>query len=104
MFLTTTEHVPGAEYTILGLVRGSAVCRLDPLSDWVQGITSLVGGELEYYTKLMSETRELATERMTQEAERLYADAIVSVRYASSEISQGAAEVITYGTAVKFLT
>ena len=63
---------------------------------------TLVGGELKAYTEMMNEARDLATKRMVEEAQKLGADAIVNIRYASSAIMQGAAEVIAYGTAVKF--
>ncbi len=71
--------------------------------DILQGFKNMVGGELKSYTQMMNEARELATQRMVQEATSMGADAIVNIRYASSEIVQGAAEVIAYGTAVKFI-
>lgn len=104
MFLTTTERVPGAEYTILGLVRGSSIQTKDAFSDFIQGFVNIVGGEMSMYTQMMDLARNEATERMVQEAEKLYADAVVSVRYTSSEVAPGAAEVMAYGTAVKFLS
>ncbi|MDO4271225.1 MAG: YbjQ family protein [Eubacteriales bacterium] len=102
MLLTTTEALPGASYTILGLVRGSTVQCKNFGRDFMAGLKNLVGGEMESYTELMNESRDIATQRMTEQAERLGADAIVCVRYLSSEIAPGAAEVMAYGTAVKF--
>jgi uncharacterized protein YbjQ (UPF0145 family) len=68
----------------------------------MSGLKSLVGGELQSYTVMMNEARALATKRMAEEAQALGADAIVCMRYASSAVMQGAAEVMAYGTAVKF--
>ena len=103
MILTTTEHIPGREYEILGVARGSTIQSKNLGKDIAQGFKTLVGGELKAYNEMMNEARALATKRMVQEAEALGADAIVNVRYASSAIMQGAAEVIAYGTAVKYL-
>ena len=72
------------------------------VNDFLQSLKTLVGGELDSYNEMMNEARAMATMRMVQEAQRMGADAIVCVRYASSAVMQGAAEVITYGTAVKF--
>lgn len=102
MLLTTTENLPGVSFKILGLVRGSTVQCKNFGHDFMSGLKNLVGGEMESYTELMNESRDIATKRMTEQAERLYADAIVGVRYLSSEIAPGAAEVMAYGTAVKF--
>ena len=103
MILTTTEQISGRELETLGLVRGSTIQSKNIGKDLTQGFKALVGGELTAYTEMMNEARALATKRMVQEAEALCADAIVNVRYASSAIMQGAAEVIAYGTAVKYL-
>lgn len=88
---------------MLGLVKGSTIQSKNIGRDISQGFKTLVGGELKAYTKMMNEARELATKRMVAEAERLGADAIVNIRYASSAVMQGAAEVIAYGTAVKIV-
>ena len=102
MLLVNTEHIPGHDYEILGLVRGSTIQTKHLGHDLTQSLKTLVGGELQAYTDMMNQARELATERMTGEAARLGADAVVNIRYATSAIMQGAAEVMIYGTAVKF--
>ena len=102
MLLVNTEHIPGQEYQVLGLVRGSTIQTKHLGKDLTQSLKTLVGGELRAYTEMMDQARDLATERMAGEAARLGADAVVSIRYATSAIMQGAAEVMVYGTAVKF--
>ena len=102
MLLVNTEHIPGHDYEILGLVRGSTIQTKHLGHDLTQSLKTLVGGELQAYTDMMNQARELATERMSGEAARLGADAVVNIRYATSAIMQGAAEVMVYGTAVKF--
>ena len=102
MILTTTEHIPGKEYDIIGLVRGSTIQSKALGKDIAQGFKTLVGGELKAYNEMMNEARALATKRMVEEAEAMGADAVVCMRYASAAVMQGAAEVIAYGTAVKF--
>jgi len=86
----------------LGLVRGSTVQSKHLGKDVLQALKSLVGGELSEYTEMMNEARALATKRMVEDAEKLGADGIVNIRYASAAIMKNAAEVIAYGTAVKF--
>ncbi len=103
MILTTTEHIPGKEYEVLGLVRGSTIQSKNLGKDITQSFKTLVGGELKAYNEMMNEARALATKRMVEDAESLGADAVVSMRYASASVMQGAAEVMAYGTAVKFL-
>lgn len=102
MLMTTTETIPNQAYEILGIVRGSTVQCKNFGRDFLSGLQNLVGGEMDSYTELMNEARDIATERLIQDAGRLTADAVVCVRYSSSEITQGAAEVMAYGTAVKF--
>ena len=102
MLLVNTEHIPGHDYEVLGLVRGSTIQTKHLGQDLTQSLKTLVGGELRAYTDMMNQARDLATERMTGEANRLGADAVVNIRYATSAIMQGAAEVMVYGTAVKF--
>jgi uncharacterized protein YbjQ (UPF0145 family) len=102
MILVTTETITGKELAMLGLVKGSTIQSKNIGRDISQGLKTIVGGELKAYTKMMDEARALATKRMVAEAEALGADAIVNVRYASSAVMQGAAEVIAYGTAVRF--
>ena len=102
MILTTTETISSKELETLGLVRGSTIHSKYIGKDIGAGLKTLVGGELKGYTEMMDEARDIATKRMVEQAERMGADAVVAMRYASSAIMQGAAEVIAYGTAVKF--
>lgn len=103
MILTTTEHIPGKEYEILGLARGSTIQSKNVGKDIAQSLKTLVGGELKDYNEMMNEARALATKRMVEDAQAQGADAVVCLRYASASVMQGAAEVMAYGTAVKFL-
>lgn len=103
MILVNTDYITGKKLEMLGLVKGSTIQSKNVGKDIAQSFKTLVGGELKAYTEMMNEARALATKRMTQEAEGLGADAIVNIRYASSAVMQGAAEVIAYGTAVKFI-
>lgn len=102
MILVNTDYISGKELKMLGLVKGSTIQSKHFGKDISQGFKTLVGGELKAYTQMMNEARDLATKRMVEEAQKLGADAIVNIRYASSAIMQGAAEVIAYGTAVQF--
>lgn len=103
MILVNTDYISGKELQTLSLVKGSTIQSKHIGKDIAQSFKTLVGGELKSYNEMMNEARALATKRMVQEAETLGADAIVNIRYASSAIMQGAAEVIAYGTAVKFV-
>ena len=103
MLLTTTENVPGRQYEILGVVKGNMVQTKNIARDIGQGLKSMVGGELTTYTEMMNESRAVATKRMVEEAERMGADAIVMMRYSTSAVAAGAAEIIAYGTAVRFV-
>ncbi len=103
MIFVTTETINGKELEMLGLVKGSTIQTVNAFKDIGAGLKTLVGGELTKYNDMMNNARALATKRMVEEAEALGADAIVAVRYASSSIMQSAAEVMAYGTAVKFL-
>lgn len=103
MIIVNTDYITGKQLDMLGLVKGSVIESKNIGRDITQSFKSLVGGELKSYTEMMDQAREVATERMINEASKLGADAIVNVRYASSAIIQGAAEVIAYGTAVKFI-
>lgn len=102
MILVNTETISGKELEMLGLVKGSTIQSKNVGRDISQSFKTLVGGELKAYTQMMNEARALATKRMVAEAEELGADAIVNVRYASAAVMQGAAEVMAYGTAVKY--
>ena len=104
MILVNTDYITGKELEMLGLVKGSTIQSNNIGRDFSQGLKTLVGGELKAYNEMMTEARALATKRMTEEAEAMGADAVVNIRYASAAVMQGAAEVIAYGTAVKFLT
>ena len=103
MILTTTETISGRELEMLGLVKGSTIQTVNLVRDIGSGLKTLVGGELVRYNEMMNDARELATNRMIAEAEKLGADAIVCIRYSSASIMQSAAEVMAYGTAVKFI-
>ena len=103
MILTTTEQIPGKTYEILGVARGSTIQSKNLGKDITQGFKTLVGGELKAYNEMMNEARALATKRMVEDAEAQGADAVVCMRYVSASVMQGAAEVMAYGTAVKFL-
>ena len=102
MLIVTTENINGKELEMLGMVKGSTVQTVNAFRDIGAGLKTLVGGELKKYNEMMDKARQIATERMIEEAQRLGADAIVSARYATSAIMQSAAEVMAYGTAVKF--
>ena len=102
MILVNTDYITGKELTMLGLVKGSTIQSKNIGRDLAQSLKTIVGGELKGYTQMMNEARDQATKRMIDEAAALGADAIVNVRYASSAVMQGAAEVMAYGTAVKF--
>ncbi len=103
MILVNTDFISGKELETLSLVKGSTIQSKHIGKDLAQGFKTLVGGELKSYNEMMNEARALATKRMVAEAEELGADAVINVRYASSAVMQGAAEVIVYGTAVKFV-
>ena len=102
MILVNTDYISGKELEMLGLVKGSTIQSKNVGKDITQGLKTLVGGEISSYTEMLVEARQIATKRMVDEAEQLGADAIVGVRYASSSVMQGAAEVLAYGPAVKF--
>ena len=103
MILVNTDYISGRELEMLSLVKGSTIQSKHIGNDIAQSFKTLVGGELKSYNEMMNEARALATKRMVEEAESLGADAVVNIRYASSAVMQGAAEVIVYGTAVKFI-
>ena len=103
MILVNTDYINGKELEMLGLVKGSTIQSKHLGKDIAQAFKSMVGGELGAYNEMMNDARALATKRMVAEAEEMGADAIVNIRYASSAIMQSAAEVIVYGTAVKFI-
>ena len=102
MLLVTINHIPGQEFEVLGRVKGCVVQSKNFGKDFMAGMKTLVGGEIKGYTEMLVEARQIATKRMVDEARALGADAVVGVTYGSSAVMQGAAEVIAYGTAVKF--
>ena len=101
MVIMTTETIPGREYEILGLVKGHTVQTVNVIKDIGASLKTLVGGELKKYNEMMAGARDIATERMVSEASSIGANAIIGVRYTTSSIMQGAAEIMVYGTAVK---
>ena len=103
MKLVSIETIPGQNFEVLGVVKGTIVQSKNFGRDFMAGMKTLVGGEIVGYTDMLVEARQIATKRMVDEAEQLGADAIVGVRYTSSSVMQGAAEVLAYGTAVKFI-
>ena len=102
MLLVTTETISGKELETLGLVSGSMVQSKNAFKDIGAGLKSLIGGELGSYTKMMQEARDVVTQRMVDQAKQMGADAVVNVRFASSAVMEGAAEIMATGTAVKF--
>lgn len=102
MIITTTDYVPGYEITeVLGIVKGSTARARHVGKDILASLRNLVGGEVVEYTKLIGEAREQALDRMIEEAKRLGADAVIGVRFGTTQIMQGVAEILAYGTAVK---
>ena len=102
MILTTTDSVPNKEINeILGVARGSTVRARNIGRDIFAGLKNIVGGEISEYTKLQAESREQAMQRMQIDAERMGADAILTIRLTTSMVMQGASEILAYGTAVR---
>ena len=102
MKLVSIDYVPGYEITeALGLVKGQTVQSKNIGRDFMAGMKTIVGGEISGYTEMIMNARQVATKRMVDEAQDLGADAIIGIRYGSSQVMNGAAEIIAYGTAVK---
>jgi uncharacterized protein YbjQ (UPF0145 family) len=101
MIIVNIDYIPGKKIEILGMARGSIIQSKNLGKDIMSGFKTLVGGELTQYSEMMNEARAKATKRMVDDAESQGADAVINVRYASSAVMQGAAEVMAYGTAVK---
>ena len=102
MIIVTSENIQGKQIQeTLGLVKGEVVQSKHIGKDFIAGIQTIVGGEIDGYTEMISEARNIATKRMIAEAEKLGANAIIAVRYSSSAVMQGASEILAYGTAVK---
>ncbi|MBD5539749.1 MAG: YbjQ family protein [Lachnospiraceae bacterium] len=102
MKLLSIDYIPGKELEVLEIVKGNVVMSKNVGRDIMASLKTLVGGEITGYTEMLNQARQIAVKRMVDEAEKLGADAIVNVRYASSSVMQGAAEIIAYGTAVKY--
>jgi len=102
MIVTNIEYVPGKQIVAhYGIVQGSTVRARHAGADFAAGLKNIVGGELKGYTKLLEGARKEALERMVKQAEQLGANAVINVRFATSTITQGAAELMAYGTAVR---
>ena len=102
MKLFSIENIPGQNFEALGIVKGTIVQSKHIGRDFMAGLKTIVGGEISQYTEMLVEARDIATRRMIAEAEALGADAIVGIRFSTSAVMQNAAEVIAFGTAVKF--
>jgi len=96
------DYIPGKEIEVIGIVKGSTIQAKHVGKDIMSGLKTLVGGELTAYTEMMNEARAKATKRMVEEAEAVHADAVINLRYASSAVMAGAAEILAYGTAVRY--
>ncbi len=103
MKLYSIENIQGKQYEVIDLVSGSTIQSKNFISDFGQSLKSIIGGELKSYTDMMNKARQEATERMVKKAEALGADAIIGVRFATSAIMNQAAEILVYGTAVKYV-
>jgi len=102
MITTTTSTIPGKEVSeILGISRGSTVRARNIVRDIFAGLKNIVGGEISEYTRLQAQSREQAFQRMVKDAQSMGADAVINVRFTTSMVMQGAAEMLAYGTAVK---
>lgn len=103
MILVNTDYIPGKNFEMIGLVRGTMIQSVHVGKDIMNSLRTLVGGELTSYTEMMNEARAIATKRMAEDAASMGADAVINIRYSSSQVMQGAAEIMAYGTAVKFV-
>ncbi|MBQ6150865.1 MAG: YbjQ family protein [Mogibacterium sp.] len=103
MKLLTVDYIPGEELEVLGIVNGTIVQSKHIGRDLMAGMKTIIGGEIVGYTDMLAEARQIATKRMVDEAVNLGADAVIGVRYGSSQVMDTAAEVFAYGTAVKII-
>ena len=101
MLLLNIEYIPGKKIEALGIAKGSVVQSKNFGKDFMAGMKTLVGGEIESYTQMLTEARQIATKRMVDDAEVMGADAVIGIRYTSASVMQGAAEITAYGTAVR---
>ncbi|MGL1044877.1 heavy metal-binding domain-containing protein [Vibrio vulnificus] len=105
MIYTTTETIPGKEIeVVLGIVNGNVVQSKHIGRDIMAGLKGIVGGELKGYTEMLMEARNIAVERLIEDAVKLNADAIVGIRFTTSSVTDGASEILVFGTAVKLRT
>lgn len=102
MILVNTDYITGKELETISIVKGSTIRAKHLGKDIMAGLKTIVGGELTSYSEMIQEARAIATKRMVDEAVELKADAVINIRYATSNVMQGAAEVLVYGTAVRF--
>lgn len=103
MLLVNTDYITGKTLEMIGLVKGSTIQCKHIGKDIGSSFRTLVGGEMKYYAEMMEEARAIATDRMVAEAQSLGADAVINIRYTTSAVMQGAAEVVAYGTAVRYI-
>ena len=103
MVLVNTDYISGVNFQMLGFVKGSTIQSKHIGKDIGASFKTLIGGEIKAYTEMMNEARDIAINRMIEEAQRLGADGIVNVRFSTSAVMANAAEVMVYGTAVKFI-
>ena len=101
MLLLNIEYIPGKKIEALGIAKGSVVQSKNFGKDFMAGMKTLVGGEIESYTQMLTEARQIATKRMVDDAEAMGVDAVIGIRYTSASVMQGAAEITAYGTAVR---
>jgi uncharacterized protein YbjQ (UPF0145 family) len=102
VILVNTDFVTGKELETISIVKGSSIQSKHIGRDIMSGLKTIIGGELKGYVEMINEARAIATRRMSEEAEKFGADAVINIRYATSSVMQGAAEILVYGTAVKF--
>lgn len=103
MILASIDTIPGKDFEVLGIVKGTIVQSKHIGRDLLAGLKTIVGGEIHGYTDMINEARKIATDRMIKEAKNLGADAILGMRYSTSAVMEGAAEIVAFGTAVKFV-
>ena len=103
MILASIDTIPGKNFEVLGIVKGTVVQSKHIGRDILAGLKTIVGGEIQGYTDMLIEARNIATDRMVNEAKTIGADAVIGMRYCTSAVMEGAAEIVAYGTAVKFI-
>ena len=103
MKLFSIDYIPGADIEAIGLVKGAVVMSKNIGKDIGAGFKTIIGRQLKGHTEMLDDAGQIATRRMTDEAEALGADAVVNVRYGSASILQGAAEILAYGTAARII-